>query len=481
MATEPVTSPRNPLGKVIYAFGLGVLTVLLRLVGSMPEGVATSILFMCLFTPLLDRFTAKFRANKANWKSILTLIVVLATIFGIGVYTIVKVKNLNKKVESTTPPVVQTEEYKFSSAKQDPFNLETINVVVKKGKQSYNAVFKLANKKVTYVSGLDTTDESILTALSKDVLKSLNAKGYIISDNGSEILAAISGNGGLMNIKFTYKDNAITSFKVDENHGESIDGSHYDDYQAVIDALNKLPEDLIAAGKDFAGVENIAGATVTSKAVKAIYKLVYEHINIIESDNGSELIIVGKGFNGDIKGKITYDENLKITGFEILENDESYDEVSEVKDAIDNLPGSFVTAGGDGSKVQNVSGASYTSNGIRYIYETAYKYLQKKTLITEVSEGELRVASKNGKNGLIVATITYNEEKQITSYKIVEHLEDDDYLGEVADAINTLPGKLVEAGADYATVENIAGASITSNAVKEIYAAAYNYLTGGNE
>jgi electron transport complex protein RnfD len=61
MATEPVTSPRTPNGKIIYALFLGVLTVMLRNISGMPEGVATSILFMNLFTPTLDNVFAKVR------------------------------------------------------------------------------------------------------------------------------------------------------------------------------------------------------------------------------------------------------------------------------------------------------------------------------------------------------------------------------------------------------------------------------------
>ena len=44
MATEPVTSPRTPNGKVLYALSLGALTILFRYKSNFPEGVATSIL-----------------------------------------------------------------------------------------------------------------------------------------------------------------------------------------------------------------------------------------------------------------------------------------------------------------------------------------------------------------------------------------------------------------------------------------------------
>jgi electron transport complex protein RnfD len=57
MATDYVTSPLTNRGKVIFAVALGVLTMLIRRFGGMPEGVCYSILFMNAITPLIDRVT----------------------------------------------------------------------------------------------------------------------------------------------------------------------------------------------------------------------------------------------------------------------------------------------------------------------------------------------------------------------------------------------------------------------------------------
>lgn len=56
MATDYVTAPLTTKGQAIFAFGAGVLVVMIRLYGSMPEGVAFSILLMNAFTPLIDRY-----------------------------------------------------------------------------------------------------------------------------------------------------------------------------------------------------------------------------------------------------------------------------------------------------------------------------------------------------------------------------------------------------------------------------------------
>ncbi|MBO4512624.1 MAG: RnfABCDGE type electron transport complex subunit D [Victivallales bacterium] len=58
MATDMVTTPVNRTGSVIFAVGCGVITAVVRLWGSYPEGVTYSILLMNALTPLIDRLTA---------------------------------------------------------------------------------------------------------------------------------------------------------------------------------------------------------------------------------------------------------------------------------------------------------------------------------------------------------------------------------------------------------------------------------------
>lgn len=57
MATDYVSSPTTPLGQIIFAFGCGVITMVIRLYGGYPEGVSYSILLMNVAAPLIERFT----------------------------------------------------------------------------------------------------------------------------------------------------------------------------------------------------------------------------------------------------------------------------------------------------------------------------------------------------------------------------------------------------------------------------------------
>ncbi len=57
MATDPVTSPVTPRGAWIFGIGVGVLVILIRVFGGLPEGVMYAILLMNAATPLIDRYT----------------------------------------------------------------------------------------------------------------------------------------------------------------------------------------------------------------------------------------------------------------------------------------------------------------------------------------------------------------------------------------------------------------------------------------
>lgn len=57
MATDYATSPITKWGKVVYALGCGVLTILLRTYSNMPEGVSFSIILMNILVPLIENIT----------------------------------------------------------------------------------------------------------------------------------------------------------------------------------------------------------------------------------------------------------------------------------------------------------------------------------------------------------------------------------------------------------------------------------------
>ena len=57
MATDYVTSPITPKGRIIYGVMLGVLTGLFRIFGSSAEGVSYAIIISNVFVPLIEKYT----------------------------------------------------------------------------------------------------------------------------------------------------------------------------------------------------------------------------------------------------------------------------------------------------------------------------------------------------------------------------------------------------------------------------------------
>lgn len=59
MATDYSTTPNTDWGRVIFGVGCGLITVLIRVWGSYPEGVSFSILLMNILTPYISKATRK--------------------------------------------------------------------------------------------------------------------------------------------------------------------------------------------------------------------------------------------------------------------------------------------------------------------------------------------------------------------------------------------------------------------------------------
>ena len=57
IATDPVTAPGSPRGRLYYGAGIGVLTYVIRSFGHYHDGLAFAVLIMNMLTPLLDKLT----------------------------------------------------------------------------------------------------------------------------------------------------------------------------------------------------------------------------------------------------------------------------------------------------------------------------------------------------------------------------------------------------------------------------------------
>ncbi|MDF9867093.1 electron transport complex protein RnfD [Bacilli bacterium PM5-3] len=86
MLTDPVTNPINRQGKMIYAIIFALLTFLIRVYASLPEGVVFSVLIVNMLVPMIDKFTANVTDVNVNKKVIsvvatLVVAIVLTCLF----------------------------------------------------------------------------------------------------------------------------------------------------------------------------------------------------------------------------------------------------------------------------------------------------------------------------------------------------------------------------------------------------------------
>ena len=57
IATDPASSSTTPIGKIIYAMGVGLFIYVIRTWGAYPDGIAFSIIIMNTLVPLIDYYT----------------------------------------------------------------------------------------------------------------------------------------------------------------------------------------------------------------------------------------------------------------------------------------------------------------------------------------------------------------------------------------------------------------------------------------
>lgn len=68
MATDYATCPINFKGKIVYAIGAGIITMLIRIFGQLPEGVSFSIILMNILVPHIERLTRPHAFGKERVK-----------------------------------------------------------------------------------------------------------------------------------------------------------------------------------------------------------------------------------------------------------------------------------------------------------------------------------------------------------------------------------------------------------------------------
>ena len=86
MATDPISIPTTRPGRIYFAFGLGLLTFIIRFFGDLPEGVVFAILIMNMFVPAIDYHKwaqSKFTPRSVSIFAVVVLISVISILVGV--------------------------------------------------------------------------------------------------------------------------------------------------------------------------------------------------------------------------------------------------------------------------------------------------------------------------------------------------------------------------------------------------------------
>lgn len=295
MATDPVTSPTTTQGQILYGLFLGILTVGIRYLSPLPEGVFISILVMNIFVKVLD--TIGYKAKFDFRVSLLPYIVVWILIIGLGFYVgndYAKKSSLvdsdfniiSKETKGNKTTYIVTEKGYVANIKAEVvINKEKIlsYKVLEQSESFYYKIYdsnyldtlvnnQFSLKDVDTVSGATVTSKA-LKKLLQNVLKDYNNSDIPddveeekdfevlnIEDNTDNVIYNVSKKsfGGNLELKITFVHDVIEEITI-VNQNDSY-------MSLVIDA--DFINTLIRNQQDLDNVDTVSGATISSTAIK---------------------------------------------------------------------------------------------------------------------------------------------------------------------------------------------------------------------
>lgn len=308
MATDPVTSPVTKPAIILSSIMLGILTVYLRYNGSSPEGVATSILTVNMFTFIFEKIgvISKFDIKKFIIPLLILILIMLLVIFKI----------------STSFAKVDSNDSKFNIISKEKIeNRITYIATYKAYSGNIKALVEFENNKLTKYQVIEQNDSFYQTTEDNNYINTL-IKNIHNLDNVDTIAGVTFTSSALKNLLINVVDDYIQ------------DGNHLEKEQ-----VNVKPDN------------------------NQINNDQFEILESINNSDNIEYIVSQKSFNGKMKVKVTVSLD-KIIGFEILELNDSYKNKVLKKDYINLLINSENL-----DDVDTISGATITSKAIKNIFK----------------------------------------------------------------------------------------------------------------
>lgn len=280
MATEPVTSPKTPNGKVIYGLGLGVLTVLMRLKSNAVEGVATSIMAMNIFTLIIDRICARVRAQKNVKKTLITYISIAVILIILSIYPISAVTKTTIKSSQNFDATSLSEVYKYNlTIDHQKFEVYT--------DQDGN-ITEITNDLYTSGENLETVKKMIKQNQRFGYVSKFEKDGenYKVNVN---YLSSVEQDNRKFTVYFTFDKNyKLTSlYVIDKDDGGDYDESYnmyFEGYEYNGEIVEDvLPGIIVDNQNNLYNIKPISGATTTSNAFVEATKIAMNFIKDVKS------------------------------------------------------------------------------------------------------------------------------------------------------------------------------------------------------
>lgn len=465
MATEPVTSPRTPNGKILYALSLGALTILFRYKSNFPEGVATSILAMNLLVIIFDNIASRLRVNP-KIKQVVSIYAIFGLVLiGISAYAITSVK----------PALLN---YSYESSEVD---YQTLNIkhTIKYGNHQMIVETDLEGEVIdvdlqgqTYLN-IDEIKTSEKLVNNYKIIENYIEKAYQDDDGNYVLIIKTKGfknelieTNVIINTEFQ-----ITSFVSDiSNESYSTYNSDNDPANGWVEANghpDKIIGEIIVAGEtNLDKINPVSGATVSSKAIIKAAQLTFGYIKALKLDEA----FIGESPAVKVDYVASYfDVPTKSFKYEFKIGEEEF----------------FVLTN-NAYEIQSFSNDDLDTEIIRPEVEALISSKKVRNYIVEETiEGDNLILEikTQGYATTLTATVTISKtSKQIISLDV--NASDETYDEEYNQGWNAanghpdelIPPQIVEHQGDLSLVNPVSGATVTSNAIKKAALLANEYI-----
>ncbi|MDR1795213.1 MAG: RnfABCDGE type electron transport complex subunit D [Erysipelotrichaceae bacterium] len=237
MLTDPVTNPTAPGARVVFGIGAAIITLLIRFLGNLPEGVVFSILIMNMINPMIEAWMDGKQIHtikKSMVTSSILVVLALALFTGVGLSLKPKAAEAEVPEEPEEPALVFGQPIALNSTSLDPYKGE--------------------------ITG---TSES-----GSYVVYTVKVKGYgLVDDDGSH---GLSYDYNIFDITVdpaakTLVSIAYQQFGDTKNIGSKTEN---EDYYKVFEGLDLTNYDNM--------VDTVSGATCTSKSMISAVRIVMD-------------------------------------------------------------------------------------------------------------------------------------------------------------------------------------------------------------